>query len=256
MAKASTAIFALTTDFGTADYYVAAVKAVLLRTHAAAQIVDVSHAIPPQDVTAGAITLERAIASFPPGTMHLAVVDPGVGSRRRILVVEIAGQRVICPDNGLITWALHRQGGGRCWQLTWRPESAGHTFHARDIMAPAAAQLVQGVDIKTLARRIDDPILLDLAPALPTERIGQIIHIDHYGNATTNFPQEILGMVSFSDVALGTRKIGPVRRSYGDVLPRQPLALVGSSNLVEIAVRDGSAEQMLKLKVGDEVRLI
>src|SRR5687767_2870099 len=137
-------IVTLTSDFGTVDFYAAAMKAVLLRACPEARLIDVTHGVPRHDILCGAITLERAVDGFPPGTTHLAVVDPGVGTGRHLLVAEIKGQRVVCPDNGLITWAWRRHGAGeaRAWQLTWRPQrTASDTFHGRDIMAPAAGML-------------------------------------------------------------------------------------------------------------------
>src|SRR5438105_813116 len=134
----------LTTDFAWQDAYVAEMKAVLLRELPEARLVDVSHSIPPQDVLAGSITLERAIRVFPKGTVHLAVVDPGVGSQRRLLVVRVGSQFIVCPDNGLITWTWRRHPGARAFELMWRPRHASDTFHGRDVMAPVAARIAAG----------------------------------------------------------------------------------------------------------------
>src|SRR5215212_9325005 len=160
-------IVTLTSDFGTVDFYVAAMKAVLLRACPDARLVDVTHAVPRHDILCGSITLERAVDGFPPGTTHLAVVDPGVGTDRRLLVAEIKSQRVVCPDNGLITWSWRRHDGGRAHELTWRPlRPPSDTFHGRDIMAPAAGMLAAGVPLHSLTRpdRHPAPILLDAAP--------------------------------------------------------------------------------------------
>src|SRR2546422_431302 len=134
-------IITLTSDFGLRDSYVAAMKAVLLRHCPDATLIDVTHNVPRQDILCGSISLERAIDGFPSGTVHLAVVDPGVGTDRRILIAAINGSTVVCPDNGLITWAwrLHPDGSAR--ELTWRPVKHSHTFHGRDIMAPAAGMI-------------------------------------------------------------------------------------------------------------------
>src|SRR4051794_2462035 len=183
-------LITLTTDFGLTDYYVAAMKAVLVRHCPRARLIDVTHQVPPQDVLCGAITLERAVDGFPPGTVHLAVIDPGVGTDRRLLVTELNDQIVVCPDNGLVTWAWHRHGPGKAHELTWRPGSVtSNTFHGRDVMAPVVGMIANGESLRALAKPIDDPILLDISPAGETDG-GRVIHIDHFGNATTNLPHD------------------------------------------------------------------
>ena len=245
-------IVTLTTDFGTRDYYVAAMKAVFLRECPEVRMVDVTHDVPRHDVLCGSITLERAVDGFPPGTVHLAVVDPGVGTDRRILVVELNRQTIVCPDNGLITWAWRRLGPGQTYELTWRPRNAGNTFHGRDVMAPAAAMIARGDDVLAIARPIEDPILLDVAPASSIRDGARVIHIDAFGNTTTNMSRELAEQPG-RGFHVGDQVIGPLDRTYADVPPGTPLALIGSSGLLEIAVRDGSAAQQLGLKVGDVV---
>lgn len=280
------------TDFGLADAYVAEMKAAVLRACPEATLVDVTHLIPPQDVLAGSIALERAVRSFPPGTVHLAVVDPGVGSERKILVAHLNGQTIIAPDNGLITWPLRRLApfwrweedrsvgatGGRCdasdctvasgkapphpgllpqgkkgreaiafHELLWRPDTvSSNTFHGRDIMGPVAGMIAAGqFDPKQLAP-LDRPERLDIDVARsPAE--ARVIHIDHYGNCTTNVPAELL------TPNMTIAHVGAVRRTYADAAPGEALALVGSSGLLEIAVRNGSAAKQLNLKVADKI---
>jgi S-adenosylmethionine hydrolase len=244
-------IITLTSDFGLSDAYVASMKAVLIRHCPQARLIDVTHQVPRQQILCGSITPERAIDGFPPGTVHLAVVDPGVGTDRRILIVDINRQRVVCPDNGLITWSWRLHKAAKAHELTWRPKTSSHTFHGRDIMVPAAARLACGETISSTAQPIDDPILLNVAPT-STSR-GRIIHLDIFGNATTNISQRSLQ--KFKEIKVKGKKIGKLRRTYWDVAPGKPLALIGSSGLLEIAVRDGSAAEKLKLKVGDEVFL-
>jgi S-adenosylmethionine hydrolase len=250
-------LITLTTDFGLSDYYVAAMKAVLVRHCPAARMIDVTHQVPPQDVLCGAITLERALDGFPPGTTHLAVIDPGVGTDRRMLIVEINQQRVVCPDNGLITWAWRMHGGGEPHEITWRPEKIpSNTFHGRDLFAPVAGLLACGTPLEELAGPIDDPILLDVAPVSSVAERGRVIHIDHFGNATTNFAHDLLksdGADASGVIRIKGKPVGKIRRTYWDVAPGKPLALIGSSGLLEIAVRDGSAAESLKVRVGDEV---
>jgi hypothetical protein len=249
-------IVTLTTDFGTRDFYVSAMKAVLIRHCDDVRLIDVTHEVPRHDVLCGSITLERAIDGFLPGTVHLAVIDPGVGTDRRILITELNGQTIVCPDNGLITWAAHRIGGAKTYAQMWNPTgNVSNTFHGRDIMAPLAGMLAAGTRIEELAAPVDDPVLLDIAPAAPDASAGQIIHIDQFGNATTNVGHEALGAFARHVIRVRNRRVGKLKRTYWDVPPGEALALVGSSGLLEIAVRDGSAAKSLKLKVGDQVRV-
>lgn len=249
------AIITLTSDFGLSDFYVAAMKAVLIRHAPEARLIDVTHQVPRHDILCGAITLERAVDGFLPGTVHLAVVDPGVGSQRRLIVADLHRQKIVCPDNGLITWAARLHGPAKVHEITWRPDKPSHTFHGRDILAPVAGMLAAEHDLAKIATPIDDPVLLDAAPADAKGRAGQIIQIDHFGNATTNIPHESLRSKSQVVVRVKGRAIGRLKRTYCDVAPGEPLALIGSSGLLELAVRDGSAADALNIRVGDEVVL-
>jgi S-adenosylmethionine hydrolase len=251
--KAHRPIITLTSDFGLRDYYVAAMKAVLVQHCPDARLIDVTHQVPRHDVLCGSITLERAVDGFPRGTVHLAVIDPGVGTDRRILLVRINQQLVVCPDNGLITWAWRLHAPAAAHELTWRPAKSSQTFHGRDVMAPVAGRICAGADFDSLARPIDDPILLDIAPAPSTS--GRIIHVDIFGNATTNIEHRVVRDIEIRNVRVRGRRLGKLRRTYWDVAPGKPLALIGSSGLLEIAVRDGDAARQLKLRIGDEVQL-
>lgn len=257
--KSKRPLITLTSDFGLIDHYAATMKAVLIRESPAARLVDITHNVPRHDIACGSITLERAVDGFLPGTVHLAVVDPGVGTDRRLIVVQICEQTVVCPDNGLITWAwrVHEAGRPRAFEITWRPPRSSNTFHGRDVLAPIAARLANGDSVDRFTSPITDPILLSgLSPAPSEVTRGQVIHIDHFGNATTNIRHASLrergGAVS---VRVNRRLIGKLRRTYWDVAPGKPLALIGSSGLLEIAVRDGSASDALKIGVGDAVVL-
>ena len=253
MAAPYRTIVTLTTDFGTRDFYVAAMKGALLRHAPDVRLIDVTHEVPRHDILCGSITLERAVDGFLPGTVHLAVVDPGVGTARRILVAELNRQIIVCPDNGLITWAWRRLGPGRLHELTWRPRTFSNTFHGRDIMAPAAGMLAAGAAIADIARPIDDPILLDIAPAERDSAFARVIHVDSFGNATTNMDYETVRVLGHRAFCAKGRRLGQLKRTYWDAAPGEPLALIGSSGLLEVAVRDGSAAEELQLGVGDEV---
>lgn len=255
MARANRPIITLTTDFGLSDYYVAAMKAVLVSACPTSRLIDVTHQVPRHDILCGSITLERAIDGFPRGTVHLAVVDPGVGTDRKILIVELKEQLIVCPDNGLITWAWRNHAGGQAHELIWRPQFASATFHGRDIMAPVAGALAAGAKIQAFAQPLAGPVLLEVAPTEKCDRRGRIIHLDVFGNATTNIAHKCLQGQVFKNVQVKGRKLGKLKRTYWDVAPGKALALIGSSGLLEIAVRDGDASKQLRLKVGDEVTL-
>jgi S-adenosylmethionine hydrolase len=247
----------LTTDFGLTDSYVGEMKGVLWARCPDVRIVDVTHGIGPQDVLAGSIALERAVRAFPAGTVHVGVVDPGVGSERRLLRVDIQGQHVLCPDNGLITWAWRRLGAGaRAFELTWRPADASATFHGRDILAPAAAMLAAGeAGVARISGMGVEPILLPVAPATARPTEAEVIHVDHFGNVTTHVPVEAIAATPPRVIRLADRSLGPVRRTYADVAEGEPLALIGSSGLLEIAVRNGNAAHALGLRVGDRLTI-
>jgi S-adenosylmethionine hydrolase len=243
-------VVTLLTDFGTADGYVAEVKGTILSRAPEAVLVDVTHDLPAQDVEAGRLALARYWRKFPPGTVHLAVVDPDVGSARPALAVASDGRFLVGPDNGLLSPAL-LVGGARAVALPV-PPSASPTFHARDVFAPAAAMLASGSPVDALGTPVDDPVIRRTAEArrLPDGAIeGQIIAVDRFGNAVTNLVAAHGGVVE-----VGTLKL-PVRRTYADVTPGMPLALSGSSGLVEIAVRDGNAAASLGLGRGAIVLL-
>ncbi len=246
-------VVTLTTDFGLDDWYVAAIKAVLLRQCPEVCIIDVTHRIPQGDILKGSIALERAISTFAAGAIHLVVVDPGVGTGRRILVAQFEKQMVVCPDNGLLTWALRRCADEvAIWELAWRPEGrTSSTFHGRDVMAPVAGILAaRAAPLHTLARATSHWEMLDIRPADQIPGQAGIIHIDHFGNATTNVPAELLATVDDPVIRVKSRSLD-LRHTYADVAAGQPVALIGSSDLLEIAVRNGSAARVLGLHVGD-----
>jgi S-adenosyl-L-methionine hydrolase (adenosine-forming) len=239
------AIITLLTDFGTADGYVAEMKGVLLSALPDAVLVDLTHDIPAQDVEAGRLALARAWRRFPPGTVHLAVVDPGVGTRRAAIAVESQGRFLVGPDNGLLSPAL--VGGGADVVALPVPPYASATFHGRDVFAPAAARLAAGAALATLGVFKDDPVLRRTPD---TERhadgriSGEVLTIDRFGNVLSNIGCRLGGTVT-----VGAHRI-PVRRTYADVEPGALLALTGSSGFLEVSVRGGSAAERLGLRRG------
>jgi S-adenosylmethionine hydrolase len=257
-----TGIVTLTTDFGTLGPYVAAMKGILLGMAPAAQLVDVSHTISPQNILEGAFVLAGIVESFPRGTVHLAVVDPGVGTDRRMIAVSIGGQWFVLPDNGLITGAARGRTPEGIWELknpALRRPTIAPTFHGRDIFAPAAAHLVRGGDPAELGPVLNGfSTLRNFEPAgTPDGWIGEVIFRDTFGNLITNLFGEQLGDSPPGDWTLevaGTRIEGLVR-TYGERPTGTLVALVGSSGAVEIAVVNGDASEQLSAGPGGTVRL-
>jgi S-adenosylmethionine hydrolase len=244
----------LITDFGTADGYAGAMKGVLLSLNRQLTVIDITHEVPPQDVAAGAFTALVACPYYPPGTVHVLVVDPGVGSERRILAAQIGVWWFVAPDNGLLTHLMDRYQVATAYALTeprfWRP-AVSNTFHGRDIMAPVAAYLTLGSTADALGPRIDAAMLVRLPMAAPQAGPaglrGSVIHVDRFGNLISNLPGAWLRQAP----AAATVRIEPpgcavpLWRTYADVEPGQALALVGSTGLLEVAVRNGSAAAAL-----------
>jgi S-adenosyl-L-methionine hydrolase (adenosine-forming) len=244
-------VITLLTDFGTADGYVGEMKGVLASRAPGVPIVDIAHDVAPQDVDAARLALARYWRRFPEGTVHLVVVDPGVGSARAGLAVASAGRLLVGPDNGVLSPALLLP-GARAVRLRV-PDAAAPTFHGRDVFAPAAALLARGAAPESLGDPHPEPVLR----RTPEPRRlgdgaleGEIITVDRFGNCVTNLMAPRGGSCSVGGLALGE-----VRRTYGDAPRGDAIALTGSSGLLEIAIRDGSATAVLGLRRGDRVVL-
>jgi len=236
----------LLTDFGTADYFVGAMKGVILSINPNAVIVDITHEIPAQVVAAGAFNLLAVYDTFPAGTIHVAVVDPGVGSARRPIVVSAGEYFFVGPDNGLFTYIYDRD--FQAFHITashFFRQPTSNTFHGRDIFAPIAAALSNGVDPASLGPRISDPIRLTIADA-PT-----VIHIDHFGNLITNIRQLPDGARLF----VNGKCVTDVRSFFGEESGDKPFAIWGSAGFLEIAVNGGSAAELLGAKNGDPIEI-
>ena len=245
-----TRIITLLTDFGTADGYVGEMKGVLCTGAPEAALVDITHDVAAQDVEGARLVVARYWRRFPVGTVHLVVVDPGVGGRRAAIAVESEGRFLVGPDNGALSPAL-LHAGAQCVELPI-PAGAAPTFHGRDLFAPAAAALARGMSIDSLGQAFPAPIVRRTPEAVRRDDGsigGVVITVDRFGNAVTN----LLAWRGGDVEAHGHRL--PLVRTYGDVAPGDAAALVGSSGLVEIAVRNGSAAATLGLKRGDAVVL-
>ncbi|HUC85644.1 MAG TPA: SAM-dependent chlorinase/fluorinase [Candidatus Acidoferrales bacterium] len=250
----------MTTDFGTSDWFVGTMEGVILGIHPRASVVNITHEIPPGDIRAGAFALMASCRYFLKGTVHVAVVDPGVGSRRRAVAVRTANGVFIGPDNGVLSWALRREKIISIRLLENRKfflEPVSRTFHGRDIFASVAAHLSRGLSVERLGRELKD--LRRLPWPRPTKHgtnlQGQIVHIDRFGNAITNLEGELLpGKVTGFCEVKGKRKVRcALAECYSAVSPNQPLGVIGSCGLLEIAVNGGSAARKFGLKIGDLV---
>jgi S-adenosylmethionine hydrolase len=257
------ALITLLTDFGTGDAYVASMKGVILSLNPDAVLVDLSHEVPPQDVRAGALILAAAAPYFPPNTIHLAVVDPGVGSARRALAAYCRGCFWVGPDNGLFHLIFCQASPLSIISLEdpvfFRPQVSA-TFHGRDIFAPVAAHLSLGVHLNRCGPRISDPVSLKWPePKFSQEAIrGEIIYVDRFGNLVTNVRDSL--MSAWQREPRISFRVGPVTiqglsRTYADVSPGEFLALVGSHGFLEIACAMDNAAWRLKAGVGLTVEI-
>jgi S-adenosyl-L-methionine hydrolase (adenosine-forming) len=253
-------VITLLTDFGTQDYFVAAMKGVILSANPDARIVDISHEIPPQDIQAGAFNLLAVYRNFPVGTIHAAVVDPGVGSDRRAIIIECAEQFFVGPDNGLFSWIVQREGKCRIHQVTnekffWHPVS--HTFHGRDVFAPVAAALSNGNEAREFGPHTDSFVELEsLDPQRATDGsiAGAIIHIDRFGNCITNLTRNHLGSENANalQVNINGRRITSFRQFFSQTPGDEDelFMFLGSAGFIEIAARNASAASILNAQRG------
>lgn len=257
------AIITLTTDFGIDSPYVAQMKGVILTIAPSATIIDITHAIPPQDIFAGAIALADSARWFPPNTVHVAVVDPGVGTARRMIAVRAANHWFLAPDNGLLGPVLGDEPAMTAYSLEnrglWLAEVSS-TFHGRDIFAPVAARLSLGIAADELGPRIGAMADINLpAPKISADEIvGEVIAVDSFGNLITNITEsEYRNWLPHGkpQIACGTIVVGRIVRTYGEANPGECVALFGSTGRLEVSVAGGSAAQQLKLARGAGVRL-
>jgi S-adenosylmethionine hydrolase len=262
MAKAS-GFITLTTDFGLADGFVGTMKGVIYTINPDATIIDISHEIGSRDVSEAAFLLEASYKYFPRGTVHLVVVDPGVGSRRRATAVETEGYYFVAPDNGVLTRALVREKVIKSVELTnsaYFLNEVSDTFHGRDIFAPAAAHLSLGTAIEALDIEIDGLIEMPVSePEVSQKGIrGRIIHIDKFGNLITDIPRRLFE-AAISDrqfvIELAGIKLDRLSRSYADAPAGEPLAIFDSFDNLEIAVNHANAAKVLGVQIGDDIQI-
>jgi S-adenosyl-L-methionine hydrolase (adenosine-forming) len=255
-------LITLLTDFGLSDGFVGVMKGVIYGICPDAAIVDVTHEIPPQDILAGALALERSVPYFPPGTVHLAVVDPGVGTHRFAMAAQIGSQYVVGPDNGLFT-VLYQMAERNAGPLKvvhldqpqyWRAE-VSRVFHGRDIFAPVAAHLAQGVPLEQLGHVVSNFIRLDLPQPRRTSNgwICQVVAVDHFGTLQLNLGEVDLKTETVLRVRVAGEIIEGLCQTFGDRPPGELMALMDSSGHLSLAVVNGSAARRLNIDPGTEV---
>ena len=271
-------LITITTDFGTRDGYVGTMKGVIAGIAPGVPCIDITQEIPPQDVRSAAYVLWTALPYFPPESIHVVVVDPGVGTARRPIAARTSWGTLVGPDNGVFSYVWEAAPPERIVELAnpdYRTVAISSTFHGRDIFSPAGAHLARGVPLAEFGPEVTDPVRLP-APVLTvtdTTIAGEVIYIDHFGNVITSIGRLVWeGALLSLDPAFGDapagiinaarvrvlvagRDLGPVRHTYGEVSPGEPLALVGSEGLLELAVNRGHGAQALNLKIGDYVEI-
>jgi S-adenosylmethionine hydrolase len=260
----STKIITLTTDFGLKDPYAAEMKATILGICPNAAIVDITHQIEKFNTRMGAYVLSSGAPYFPKGTVHLAVVDPGVGTRRRPILIQTQQGFFIGPDNGLLILAAENQGIRRVHEIT-NPRlmlpRVSSIFHGRDVFAPAAAHLANGVDPAEFGPEICDAAKPEFTKVTLRKDalVGEVLHVDDFGNIITNIGEKEIASIRTKDVVnveLSNKKWKlKLCKAYGEAKPQEPLALIGSHNYLEIAINQGDAAAEFKTKPGDKIKI-
>jgi S-adenosyl-L-methionine hydrolase (adenosine-forming) len=252
----------LTTDFGLKDPYVAEMKGAIYQINPKATIVDVSHLMDKFSVRMGAFVLASAVPYFPKGTVHIAVVDPGVGTERRAIAIQTKLGFLVGPDNGVLMLAAQKQGIEHIYELSnpkFMLPQVSSTFHGRDIFAPAAAYLEKGAEPQEFGPEITDPVTPKFAnvEAKNGALLGEVLHVDSFGNVVTNINPTELKDVKTIKVALHHVSLElPFSKAYGELQLREPLALVGSHGFLELALNRGSFSEKYRVNPGDRFEIV
>jgi len=255
----SNRIITLTTDFGLKDHYVATIKGVILGINPDAYIVDITHDIPKYDVLSAAYNLISAYKYFPIGTIHVVVVDPGVGGVRKALAIESGGYYFLGPDNGVFSLMLNKSEEARIVELSntdMMLPSVSNTFHGRDIFAPSAAHLSLDAPLGKFGSNVESPVLLNISSPEVTENevLGIVIYIDGYGNLITNISSEFIKPTSI--IYIDHVEIGTISDTYDTASRGELLALVGSSGFLEISANQASASEILQNSTSAVIRVV
>ena len=251
-------VITLTTDFGAQDWFVGTMKGVILRINPKVPVIDITHELPASDIRAGAFALMASYRFFPKGTVHMAVVDPGVGSKRRAIAVQTANYFFVGPDNGVLSFALANEkikSVRRLENERYFLKPLSHTFHGRDIFAPVAAHLSRGLDPRKLGAVETNFVRLPWPePAVIRNSItGEVIYVDRFGNAITNISNQQLARVKGAHVFIRGKRVCAVKPFYQSVAVGKAVAVTGSSGFLEIAINGGSAARLLGLEVRNSV---
>lgn len=251
-------IITLLTDFGVSDYYVGSMKGVILNINPNVHIVDITHEIASQSIEEAAFILKRSYAYYPQGTIHVLVVDPGVGSERAILAVQTERYIFLAPDNGALKYIFHTHPDAVVYRLTnssFFLTKVSSTFHGRDIFAPVAAHLSKGCKLQTLGELFPNYIVGEIKMPVPELQgiSGEIIYIDKFGNGVTNIEATSLGDHEHVEIRVKSQLLKGVNRTYADVEAGEPLALIGSGGTLEISLHGSSVSEKLDLCIGDTV---
>ncbi len=261
-----TRLITLLTDFGLRDHFVAAMKGVMLGVNPDLTFIDISHLIPRHDIHSGAFVLSQAYYHFPPGTIHLAVVDPGVGTMRKGLAVSAGGYFFVAPDNGILTHVFNREDGRTVHEITadhYFHKPVSSTFHGRDIFAPIAAYISRDIPLRQFGPQLEQPVCLKL-PGVTRVRDalvqGAVLAVDAFGNLITNLTPEDIPVYGATGrgcrMVAGKQEITIFRRTFGEGTPGELFVIPGSSGYLEIVKRDGSAVDELDLGPGSPVGVI
>jgi len=256
-----TRVVTLTTDFGSGSGYVAELKGRLLHAKTPFTLVDIAHDVPPHDIRTAAWLAGQGCPAFPSGTLHIVVVDPGVGTDRGLVWARLgtpeSHQEFLCPDNGVLTLAVMSMPLMAARRLHV-PSDAAATFHGRDVLAPAAVRLVDGLRPESLGIPLDKLAMFHWPPSeeTPTGICGEIIHIDAFGNLVTNLPASLLPRLQAAGrLRVGQHEITAIVRTYGEAAPGTAVALVGSQGFIEAAIVEGRADERLNARLGTPVAL-
>ena len=251
----------LTTDFGLKDPYVAEMKGAIFTINPDAKLVDITHDVEKFNIRVGAFMLASAAPYFPKGTVHLAVVDPGVGTERRAILVQTKTGFFVGPDNGVLMLAAQNQGIKHIYELAnpkFMLPKVSSTFHGRDIFAPAAAYLDKGVKPHEFGPEVTDPVTPQYATVKKKNNtlIGEVLHIDGFGNIITNIPEKELATPKTVKVKLRNVSLKlAFAKTYAQAKPNEPIALIGSHGFLEIALNQGNAAEKFSAEVGDAVEV-
>lgn len=255
----------LLTDFTESDGYPAAMKGVMLSITPDLTLIDLSHTVPPQNVLAGAMLLNRCAPFFPAGTMHVCVVDPGVGTQRRGIIAQFGSQFYVGPDNGLISLVYRRtlkESAAVAIHSLENPAfmlgSVSNSFHGRDIFAPAAAHFLNGVNLTDFGAEVTDPVLLQIPEPIKTNDgwKGEILHIDAFGNLATTIRAENLALNRNIQIILQGQTIKGLQRTFGAGKPGDLVAIIDSDGYLSVCVVNGSAQRFLDAKAGDSIQIM